>query len=270
MELKFQIRETQSVLDNQKEEYDGLCSELPHIKTALDGVQNELHNQISHVTPSQAAIESISKEIGFIEARIQQEEGKLQHATKLESLYEQKKGLNESISDLNDKLDELDALNRDRDLNVRKRLEAKVLNLIQKDDGDEKSFDNPQSFSFDFRADKYSLDGKQKISDSSMVILKNSLGLALFLESITDPQIRIPKFMLFDNIEDNGMREERSGNFQRLIVAECEKMKNKGEFQLIMTTSMIDKELEGSKYCVGPFYDRNTPTLDFSKCNLLL
>ena len=90
--------------------------------------------------------------------------------------------------------------------------------------------------------------------------------MALFLESIVDDQIRIPGFMMFDNIEDKGMREERSMNFQKIIVNECSKIKK--PCQLIMTTSMIDPELDGSKYCVGPYYDRNNPTLDFSKCNL--
>lgn len=264
IELEFQIRETQTVLDRQKEEYDKLCYELPALKNTLDNIQSQLNSHSTTITPAQAAIEYISKQIGHIEARIQQEEHKLQYARKLASLYKQKEELLTLLNGLNDELERLDLFNRDRDSSVRRIIERKVLAFVQKDNGDEKSFDAPQSFNFDFRSDSFSLDGKQKISDSSMVILKNSLGLALLTESTVDPLVRIPQFMLFDNIEDKGMREERSANFQRIIVEECGKLD--GEFQIIMTTSMIDKGLDGSSYCVGPFYDRNTPTLDFSVC----
>ncbi len=265
-ELKFQIKETRSVIELQKEELERHNAEIPHLKSKFYTAQKQLHEQVSSVSPAQAAVETISKQIGYIEAIIEKEEKNLVHAAKLEGLYESKKGINEEIESLNERLDELDASNRERDISVRRMLESKVIDLVKQDSGDEKSFDNPQTFTFDFRADSFMLDDKPKISDSSMVILKNSFGLALFLESISDQQIRIPRFMLFDNIEDKGMREERSANFQRLIVKECADIDE--DMQLIMTTSMIAEELDGSDYCVGPYYDRNHPTLDFSKCKL--
>ncbi|MHC1712359.1 MAG: AAA family ATPase [Solidesulfovibrio sp.] len=263
-ELKFQIQETKSVIDNQREEAAVLNVEIPNLKKSVEDLQHDLQRQITSVSPVQAAIKSTSREIGYIEASIEQEEKKLRHASKLEYLYKRKLELNNDISVLEAKLDELEAANRDRDISIRKKIENLVLALIKQDIGDEKSFDNPHSFAFDFRNDSFSLDGKQKISDSSMVILKNSFGLALFLESTADEQVRIPAFMMFDNIEDKGMREERSMNFQKIIVNECNKIKK--SCQLIMTTSMIDPELNNTQYCVGPYHDRDHPTLDFSKC----
>ena len=66
---------------------------------------------------------------------------------------------------------------------------------------------------------------------------------------------------MLDNVEDKGMTEDRSQNFQRVIVAACDSMKD--DYQLIFTTSMIDPELNKSEYVVGPFYKKGEHTLQF-------
>ena len=66
---------------------------------------------------------------------------------------------------------------------------------------------------------------------------------------------------IMDNIEDKGMREERSQNFQRQMVDVCSSIKD--EFQLIFTTSMIAGELDDTAMCVGPSYPKGTHTLEF-------
>ena len=64
-----------------------------------------------------------------------------------------------------------------------------------------------------------------------------------------------------EKMEEKGMVDERSHNFQRVIVSECEKLKD--EYQLIFTTSMINPELDGSAMCVGPMYEKGAHTLVF-------
>jgi hypothetical protein len=68
--------------------------------------------------------------------------------------------------------------------------------------------------------------------------------------------------MLMDNIEDKGMMEERSQNFQRILVSECDKLTN--DYQIIFTTSMIDPDLNKSEYVAGPFYKKGNHTLQFT------
>ena len=68
-----------------------------------------------------------------------------------------------------------------------------------------------------------------------------------------------PKFLLMDNIKDKGMEQERSHNYQRVLVEESAKAKFPR--QIIFTTSMMNPALEGKGFTVGPKYTRQRKTL---------
>src|SRR5215475_2386660 len=103
------------------------------------------------------------------------------------------------------------------------------------------------------------VDGKMNFAESSNVVLKNSAILSLFLGACYDLEFWHPKFLLMDNIEDKGMEQERSHNYQRLIVEESKKVKF--QHQIIFTTSMMNPELENKGLTVGPKYTRQNKTL---------
>ena len=92
-----------------------------------------------------------------------------------------------------------------------------------------------------------------------MVVMKNAVRIAIYLHCINDNGSRLPRFMLLDNIEDKGMTEFRSQNFQRQLVAMCDELET--DYQLIFTTSMIDPELDKSEYVIGPHYTKGEHTL---------
>ncbi len=62
-----------------------------------------------------------------------------------------------------------------------------------------------------------------------------------------------------DNIEDKGMTEARSQNFQRVILSVFATIKV--EHQIIFTTSMIDPTLDRADLTVGDKYDFNNKSL---------
>lgn len=72
----------------------------------------------------------------------------------------------------------------------------------------------------------------------------------------------IPRFILCDNIEEKGMVEERSKNFQNNVVrlANSPTFKNK-DFQIIYSTSMSAENLNIAQYTIGEFYNKNNKTL---------
>ena len=76
-------------------------------------------------------------------------------------------------------------------------------------------------------------------------------------------EMRFPKFILCDNMEDNGIEEKRAKNFQRLII-ETSKKYPKKDFQIIYTTSYIPNEYNNSTYCIGEYYsnENNNKTLN--------
>jgi hypothetical protein len=68
-----------------------------------------------------------------------------------------------------------------------------------------------------------------------------------------------PRFLLMDNVEDKGMEEKRSHNFQSLIVQASRTARY--EHQIIFTTSMMNPELDNEQFVIGPRYTHENKTL---------
>lgn len=75
----------------------------------------------------------------------------------------------------------------------------------------------------------------------------------MFLTSLKDDKVRWPRLLILDNIEDKGMEEERSQNFQKLIVKSSEQASDIPH-QIIFSTSKLDPNLEKTPLCVGDSY----------------
>jgi hypothetical protein len=93
-----------------------------------------------------------------------------------------------------------------------------------------------------------------------MVILKNSFALGMLTSALIDKEFKLPRWMLFDNIEDKGMVQERAWNFQRLVLKASNELKS--PHQIIFTTSKIAPELDDPKYVVGRKYTRASRSLN--------
>lgn len=177
----------------------------------------------------------------------------------VEELIDKKSSANDAITRLKDSLALLEEGSKNRVDEVYSSIEGFSKELISSDGGYENIFDNPDEVTFDFARDKMAVNGRSKFSASSMVIMKNSIRAAIFIHSVGDKKTRLPRFILMDNMEDKGMTAERSQNFQRVLVERCDELKE--DYQIIFTTSMIDKELNKSDYVVGPFYKKGEHTL---------
>lgn len=76
------------------------------------------------------------------------------------------------------------------------------------------------------------------------------------------------EFSIFisSTIEDKGMEQARSHNFQRLIVRLSERLP--AQHQIIFATAMIAPELDDPTWTVGKFSTRDSPTLAISGVHL--
>ncbi|HAT3631896.1 TPA: hypothetical protein I8555_004933, partial [Citrobacter freundii] len=214
------------------------------------------------VIPSEkeSLIVEIGKNIGFIEGAILSLEENRSGIAKINSLLLEKQQAQRRILEIKEKLDTLDKAQAERQVSVYSDIENITKRLLISDDGNEPAFDSPGDVIIDFARDRMYLDGMSKFSASSMVIFKNSIRLAIFLHCVDDPETRLPNFMIMDNIEDKGMVEARSHNFQHVIISECQKLHD--NYQLIFTTSMISPELNNTAFCVGPYYPKGDHTLN--------
>ena len=262
-ELNFQLRESKDLVNEFGEEIDLIISQLPRIIRRLEEAKSEYQGLEVSVNAKDSIISEISSEMGFCKSQMLALEDRREHVNKVESMRIEKEKINQRIQKLQDKLDQINAQQADRYNLVYDSIEAIAGNLLSQDGSYEPTFDEVEEVIFDFSKDKMFVNGRSKFSASSMVIMKNSIRLAIFLHAVEDKYARLPNFMIMDNIEDKGMVDERSHNFQRLIIAECEELEN--NYQLIFTTSMIAPELNGSDFCVGPMYEKGMHTLEFYK-----
>ncbi|MFT7223115.1 MAG: TolA-binding protein [Cellvibrionaceae bacterium] len=262
-ELNFQLRESKDLVDEFREEIDSITSQLPRIIRRLEEAKFEYQELEVSVDAKDSIISEISSEMGFCKSQILALEDRREHVNKVESMRIEKEKINQRIQNLQDKLDQINAQQADRYNLVYDSIEIIAGNLLSQDGSYEPTFDEVEEVSFDFSKDKMFVNGRSKFSASSMVIMKNSIRLAIFLHAVEDKYARLPNFLIMDNIEDKGMVDERSHNFQHLIISECKKLENK--YQLIFTTSMIAPDLNGSTFCVGPMYEKGMHTLEFYK-----
>lgn len=82
----------------------------------------------------------------------------------------------------------------------------------------EEIFKHPGHITVDFEKNVFAVNARNVFSASSTVYLKNCIHYAIFFTSLDLDFVRYPRFILCDNMEDKGMEEIRSQNFQRKVV----------------------------------------------------
>ncbi|MFK7828134.1 MAG: hypothetical protein AB8B57_00005 [Congregibacter sp.] len=261
-EIHFQKKESEQLLVAYKEKVSAINNRLPVIIKEIDYIKREHRDLASNLNSSESLLSEIGSEIGYKMGAIASLEDRREMIGEVEKLIDLKTSAQEGITRLEEKLSLLESTTKDRYDTVYSNIENIAKYLLHKDGGYEESFEQVEDISIDFARDRMAVNGRSKFSASSMVVMKNSIRIAIYLHCISDESSRLPRFMLLDNIEDKGMTESRSQNFQRQLVAMCDDLEK--DYQLIFTTSMIDPELDKSDYVVGPHYRKGEHTLAFN------
>ena len=260
-ELNFQRNETRRMIDLQLTEQVKLTASLKRINEENYRNKIKFNELNSFASDYEVEITKAAKEKGFIEAQIESYQDKIELAQDIEQQIDTKSELQKNITKLSDKLKLIETSSIRRKRKVFNSISEIVIDVLAKDIGvEDKAFANAKKFEFNFATDSMHLDGRAKFSASSNVLLKNAFHLAVLLTATNDSEFRIPCFTMFDNIEDKGMTEERSQNFQRILASKCSELKT--DYQVIMSTSMVDESLNNKTYGVGPFYEKGEHTLD--------
>ena len=173
-----------------------------------------------------------------------------------------KEDLNTRITKLKGDIEAIQRAQNKRKLLANTLVSNQTKLLLDRDMEEHSDFGDVQHVSFSFADDWIAINGEKNRggSASGMVILKNSFALGLLASSLLDKSFKLPRWILFDNVEDKGMVEERSWNFQRLIVDLSSKANV--PHQIIFTTSKIAPELDGTSMIVGKRYTRAARSLN--------
>lgn len=262
LDLQMQLRESTAIQEDRRSELAGMTAKLRVAKLELRRATTTIEvARTGPATKREASIAELSRRVGFIDSQLEVLQKRLELGRSISTLSQQKEDLNNTVTCLRG---EVEAISRSQDQRKRSAytLISNEAKALLDDDLDEHSdFEKIEYVNFDFADDWIGInnDRHRAGSASGMVVLKNSFAAATLFSSLIDPRFYLPRWMLFDNVEDKGMVEERSWNFQRLLVARSAEVDT--PHQIIFTTSKIAPELEGSALVVGRKYTKAAPSL---------
>ena len=261
-ELTFQLRESRDLIRTREEELASIRAELSGLTQDARAYEAQLDSFERSVHAADAEIEINMQRIGYLDRLIEDLNSRAKLAELIKRRMSLRDELNQKISQLRGELEVRTAAREKRTQEIESRISDLCVDILGNDLPQEETFQNADVVEYDFGRNKMWVDERSRFSASSMTLLKNTLIFSLLRLSLEDEQVRWPRFLLLDNIEDKGMQPMRSARFQELLEERLAGIEV--EHQVIMTTSMISPELDGSPYCVGPSYTHDNKTLNFN------
>lgn len=262
LEIGFQIVESKKILDINKRSL--LEQESKYIAESgkLHDIQTQVNASLSDVKSfSEEKIDDLNSKKGFIEGEILQYRTMLENAELYDKLIEKKNKLSKEVSFLKAYKfrTESEQAKLKEDINTKVREEG--VYLLNNDLDRQDDFKNANDFYIDYSNNLAFLSNKfSKYSASSNFYLKVSARFSLFLASLSIENMRFPRFIFADNMEDKGIEMLRAQNLQNLLIDRVNKF-DPNSYQMIYTTSYITEELEKSSYVVGEYYTKENPSL---------
>ena len=257
---ELQIRESRHLLAMKAAEAEKLQSEVRALRRAYSSTMTDYSSRYDTANSRRESyLAQRFKSLGGLEREAEYMEELRATLQRIDELSAERAWLNDDITALEAKIKRLEASSTARIAKAMNVVGTIGKRILRKDLKRQETFENPTSFSINFGEDAMLVDGKMNFAESSNVILKNTSILSLLLGATYDADFWHPKFLLMDNIEDKGMEQIRSHNFQKILIEESREAKF--PHQIIFTTSMLDPVLEDSKLTVGPHYTREMKTL---------
>lgn len=256
-EIMIQIRESQGLLDKNQKKSDVIIQLIKKLKSEM---RKEV-NKVSVVSTSlnshdDSLLYSKYKEIGELEERIDNLDRMGSVYSKIRTLQILRDNLQARVSYLEENINKKEhALQQKMPAlkgKIAQYMQAVLSNDIENidDPHDKAEFGNIRSIDFDLSSNRIIVNNKVSFSESSMYYLNNALHIALLELSLEDPNVRFPRLLILDGIENGGMEDARSKGIQKTLKdisdAHCGVM-----HQVIITTKGIYSEIDDENYRVG-------------------
>ena len=252
-ELELQLKESQKLQKEREERLTKSKNMLRGLRSIRDQLSSEYLSLVrNHISDADIEIDHLTNRIGYIDRELVDLERQMRLAEQLESLSAAKARLNTEISTIKEHIEVWTTATERRQKAAYKLVETKTAEILGRDLQSEDEFTSDTEVYFNFGEDRIAIAGKYGFSASSLTVIRNAFHVALLWASALDRDFKYPRILLVDNIEDKGMTQPRSQNFQRQIVEISSKLE--AEHQIIFTTSMIDPGLEESDLVVGDYY----------------
>ncbi len=262
LEIGFQINESQKLLELNKR----TLLELESKKTSEIGKLHDIQIQVNVALEdvksfNEEVIDGLNNKKGFIEGEILQYRTMLENAELYAKLINKKNKLEQEVNSLRIYISKTEQKQAQLKKDITEKVREEGVYLLNNDLDRQDEFKNASDFIIDFANNITFLSNKfSKYSASSNFYLKVSARFALFLSSLYIDEMRFPRFIFADNMEDKGIEIKRAQNLQKLLIDRVNKF-NKNTYQMIYTTSYITDELDKSDYVVGEYYTKENPSL---------
>ncbi|MET4689514.1 hypothetical protein [Sinorhizobium fredii] len=214
-------------------------------------------------TALRGVLRQLGRDAGYAERQLEDLDHKLAIANEIQQLTDAKEKLNGEINKLKNRNEFLRAGQSKRLQQAYTAINREVVDLLHRDLPRQDAFISAKHVEFDFGANSITVDGQGYFSASSRVVLKTAFFVGFLWAATKDKQFRHPRFCILDTIEDKGMEQIRSHNFQRMIAADSEACNV--DHQIIFATAMIAPELDDAKYTVGDYSTLSEATLAIQK-----
>jgi hypothetical protein len=263
-ELELQLKESLQLQDKRKAELAAGRSKLVKLSAVRDALVAEfLKIGRSYLTEADARIDRLTSRIGYLERELVDIGRERALAEQLAELSRARAVLNEDIARLKENIAAWREQRDRRQAGAYQLITRNAAILLSRDLHTEAEFAETSNVYFDFTEDRITVNGKSGFSASSLTVLRNAFHLALHWSACLSANFRYPRFLLMDNIEDKGMTEARSQNFQRMIKTVSDDIDV--DHQIIFTTSMIAPDLDTKELTVGDLYDFNNKSLKIGR-----
>ncbi|MEE9131645.1 MAG: hypothetical protein V3T84_16645 [Phycisphaerales bacterium] len=260
-ELALQLRESIALQGERQKRFERVEKRIPELQSDLGSARNRydrLQEGVDLVL--EVGIGEAYRQVGYLQGLADDLERQLRLVELLDELRAKGKDLAAKLGTMTEELNGEQAAAEKRREKAARQIATGATELLRQDLDREESFSAANNLQFDFGDGVVVLDGRANFSASSMVVLKNCFHLALLAASAKEPDFRYPRFLLIDNVEDKGMEEGRSHNFQTMMHNLSESIKV--EHQIIATTSKIAPQFETSNVTVGDHYTHEHKSLD--------
>lgn len=272
LEIKFQIEESKKLLDLKNERLEEKRILLQNKKKVVENLQRKVNSSIVNVRPFELEeLDFLNYQIGIIEGKITQLQTMLEQALKYETLIDEMQFLEKKILNLENIISGIKKEQEENKKKILSVIQEEGVFLLNNDLERQKEFTDaePRDLVINFsnnivylktdNSERYKQ--YQKFSASSNFYLKVAARFAIFLASLRIPNMRFPRFIFADNMEDKGIEVERAQNLQEILIKHVNELNKEQNYQIIYTTSYITEKLKKSKYVVGQYYTKNNKSM---------
>jgi len=249
-ELRIQLKESKSLIDAREAEVNILRGTLPGQRQEMRSLEAKYVEAAANWTSEiEFALENATREIGALDAEIKALYENQQLASVIKDLQAKRDELTAKMRELDTLIETLTSSQDHRKRDVALAITRNLSRLLKQDLHRQAEFRTAENVNFSFIDNLVTVDGSSKFSESSTVVLRHLFHMAMLSASTKIPEMRFPRFLMLDGIEDGGMEQARAYRLQEIILREC--LSYDVDYQVIIATSQIAPELDKPEYVAG-------------------